>query len=107
LRPRSLSGIDGIASRPTPKKAISSIAIAPSTSDIRKARQTAVRRRASESCFACKASRFQCARVHFVDLCDKRVPLDGDIFPSARQGQVQLSASVPSLPQIWHWSCLQ
>jgi hypothetical protein len=54
-RARSLAGIHGIAARPAHTPAV--LAVAPTTSDIRKARQMAARTRALTACNACKTAR--------------------------------------------------
>jgi hypothetical protein len=56
VRARSLAGIHGIAERPEHHPAV--LAVAPTTSDIRKARQLAARRRALIACIACKSVRY-------------------------------------------------
>jgi hypothetical protein len=54
-RGRSLAGMDGIAAR---YSTAISLTLAPTTSDIRKARRTAIRAKVVNACNECKTSRF-------------------------------------------------
>ncbi len=56
-RARSLAGIHGLAARPAAHPP-AVLAVAPTTSDIRKARQLAARTRALAACNACKTARY-------------------------------------------------
>ncbi len=119
-RARSLAGIHGIAARPAHPPAV--LAAAPTTSDIRKARQMAARTRALSACNACKTARYLVRPVcgvsilfiltHRLALLAQqlyKVPkscaastLTRRALPEPAQGQMQRPAAVPALHQARH-----
>ena len=81
-RARSLAGIHGIAARPAHPPAV--LAVAPTTSDIRKARQMAARTRALSACNGCKTARYHAPTNHKTSPLVADRPCPG--FPPVFQG---------------------